>query len=142
MKFLTLNKMKKIVTLIFIVFAFVSITYGQNSGDNAAKVVFYRPRNISQSAIGFTIGSFVPDTVFLRLKNGCYHEVLIRDLREWQFVGGTFAITAFQNINIEAGKTYYIRCYIKFGVPDKGMFELTEENSALQSIKKLKQQKK
>ncbi len=134
--------MKKIATVIFFVVAIVTIAHGQNPGDSAAKVIFYRPKNISQGAMGFTIGSFVPDTVFALLKNGRYHEVLIRDIREWQFVGGTFAITAIQNINIESGKTYYIRCYIKFGVPDKGMFELTGEDTAVAAIKKLKQQKK
>jgi hypothetical protein len=87
----------------------------------------------------FIIGSSRPDTVFMKLKNASYFELPISDLREWDFIGGTLSISAKQKLTIEAGKTYYIHCFLKAAFPaDKGYFELVDEGTALKAMKELK----
>jgi hypothetical protein len=114
------------------------LAFGQQNESKEAKVVFYRTKRMAGSGAGFIIGSSKPDTVFIKLKNGTYHEVLIKDFREWEFTGGTLKITANQKLNIEPGKTYYIHCFLKTSFPaDKGCFELVDEQTALKDMKEL-----
>jgi hypothetical protein len=110
------------------------------SGSNGkeAKIVFYRPKRFAGSAVAFIVGSSKPDTVFIKLKNGTYHELTIRDFRDWEFVGGTMKITAYQKLTVEPGKTYYVRCYLKASFPsDKGCFDMVDEQSAKKDMSDL-----
>jgi len=84
------------------------------------------------------LGSSRPDTVFIKLKNGTYHELGINDFRDWEFVGGTLKITAYNKLTVKPGKTYYIRCYLKSFFPaDKGCFDLVDEQKAKKDMSSL-----
>ena len=127
--------MKKILVIFFVVLFSTSFAFSQEE----AKVVFYRPGKTRMAKAEFIIGAEVPDTVFYKLKNKSYYELIIKDIRDWEFVGGFYKITASQKIKIEADKTYYILCYIKMGFPtDKGLFKLMKEKTALSEMEKLK----
>src|SRR5688572_4574469 len=107
-----------------------------------AKVVFFRTKKFSASASDFIVGSPMPDTVFVKLRNVSYHELEIHDFREWDFVGGFFKITAHQKLAIEPGKTYYIQCLLLGGFPVQGGFSVVPEETALQEMKELKPMRK
>jgi len=118
-------------------------TVNDNKSANDAKVIFYRTKSFAGSGNAFIIGSNKPDTVFVKLKNGTYCEIKIKDFRDWEFIGGTLNISAYQKISIEQGKTYYIHCFLKASFPaDKGCFELVDEQTALNAMKDLKVYKK
>ena len=128
--------MKKACILFAIMISICQMSFGQQADLKTAKVIFYRSSRFAGGANKFIIGSSKPDTVFIKLKNGTYHEVLINDFREWNFVGGTLKLTAEQNLKIEAGKKYYIHCFLKAAFPaDKGCFELVDEQTALKEMK-------
>jgi hypothetical protein len=75
------------------------------NANNSAKVIFYRSKRFAGSAQDFIIGANIPDTVFIKLRNGTYHELLINDYRDWEFIGGTLSISASQKIKVEPQKT-------------------------------------
>lgn len=84
----------------------------------------------------------MPDTVFVKLRNGSYHELLIHDFRDWDFVGGFFKIAAHQKLAVEAGRTYYIQCLLLGGFPVQGGFEVVPEERPLQEMQELKPMQK
>ena len=130
--------MKKIYLLLILLVSSLFAS-AQQADTKESKVIFYRTPRFAGSAQRFIIGSPKPDTVFIQLKNATYHEVIIKDFRDWEFVGGTLKITANQKMKIEPGKTYYIHCFLKASFPaDKGCFELVEEQKALKEMKELK----
>lgn len=133
--------MKKLSLFLIILLGSTILTFGQQVDSKTSKVVFYRTKKLKMSSAKFIVGSPKPDTVFIKLNNSAYHELFIKDFREWKFVGGFYSLSANEKMKIEPGKTYYIHCYVKAAFPvDKGLFKIVDEYTALKDMKKLRKQ--
>lgn len=132
--------MKRLLVLLLLLFNIAESSFAQDA--TTAKIIFFRTKKFAASASEFIVGSPLPDTVFVQLKNGSYHELLVHDFRDWEFVGGFFSITAYRKLSVEPGKTYYIQCLLLGGFPVKAGFELVPEETALQEMAALKPMRK
>jgi hypothetical protein len=65
------------------------------------------------------------------LRNGRYDEFVTSDTRSWKFsagLGGTGQETT--TVDVQPGKTSYVRCSVKFGLMNKAIIEQVDEKTA------------
>lgn len=141
--------MKKVIFFSLVIMISGSL-YGQNQNESPdstkqnGKVYFMRSTGFSGSAQGYTV--FIDDIVVCKLNNKRYaiHEVARGTHRfSVQFAGKSSKEKAERiEINIEAGKTYYIQLVSQSGLLKNNLYcqEVTE-NSARTVLSNLKEDK-
>lgn len=127
------------VTIIAIVLLLSGSLYGQNQNDSSSansetgKVYFMRSTGFQGSAQGFTV--FIDDTIVCKLNNKRYsiHEIAPgKYLFSVQFAGKSSKEKAERiEINVEAGKTYYIQLIFQSGAFKNNLYcqEVTESSA-------------
>lgn len=106
-------------------------------------IYFYRPGRVYGSPNEIIIGTFIPDEVVVKLKNGQWYKVDYVYTGQRQFVNGIFSINEETlDLNLEPGKTYYIRGSILKGMGMQSQIELVDEATAREEMSGLKEQKK
>lgn len=133
--------MYKLIFLSAALFAFTAILGQDSSSTGTAKVYFMRSTGFQGSAQGFT--TFIDDRIVCKLNNKRYsvHEVE-PGLHQFsvQFAGKQSKEKAERiEINVEAGKTYYIQLIFQTGLIKNNLYcqEVTA-SSALTMLDKMK----
>lgn len=113
------------------------------SDDTPATIYFYRPSKVMGGPNKFIVGTFVPDEVIVLLKNGHWFKSYYRYTGQREFVHGFFTINENKlAVDIEPGKTYYIRCSAISKMFLTTEMELVDEVTGLREMSGLKEQKK
>jgi len=109
-----------------------------------ATFYFFRPKKFAGSSPEIIVGTVEPDEVILKLKNGSWYQTDYKNLGQRSFVAGVYAINPEPFIlDIEAGKTYYIRCtLLSSGFKMMAQLENVDEATAKSEMSDLKEQKK
>lgn len=141
--------MKKIIIPLFICILFndtaFSVTSDQdviisNSDTTKSTVIFYRQKKLSAAKTEFIVGTTVPDSVLIKLKNNSFHKFETSDCREWEFVGAIYKISDSFKLKLEPGKTYYVQCRLKESFPAvKAKFEIVNESTGKNAIIDMKE---
>jgi hypothetical protein len=115
---------------------------GQSTG-SPATIYFYRPGKIMGSTPRIIVGTVIPDEVIVELSNGHWFRSGYPNLGQREFVTGIYSINAGTlKMNIEPGKTYYIRCSIMKGLGLQSQLEVVDEATGKAEMEKLKEQVK
>jgi hypothetical protein len=113
------------------------------SSGTPAIIYFYRPSKIIGSSPEIIVGTFVPDEVIVDLRNGHWFRSEYKYTGEREFVTGIYAIKEEKlKVNIEPGKTYYIRCSIMKGMGLQSQLEMVDEGTGKKEMESLKEQVK
>jgi hypothetical protein len=113
------------------------------SSGTPAIIYFFRPSKIMGSSPDITVGTFVPDEVIVSLRNGHWYKSDYTYTGQREFVTGIYSIKEEKlNMNIEPGKTYYIRCSIMKGMGLQSQLEMVDEETAKKEMNGLKEQTK
>lgn len=108
-----------------------------------AIIYFYRPSKIMGSSPEIIVGTIVPDEVIVDLKNGRWFRSEYVYTGQRELVTGIYSINdAKLNVNIEPGKTYYIRCSIMKGLGLQSQLEVVDEETGKREMTSLKEQLK
>lgn len=111
-------------------------------GDGSATFYFYRPRKLASSSAKIIVGTAEPDEVVVKLKNGSWYRTDYTHIGERHFVAGVYVINPqFFIMNVEAGKTYYVKCtLLSKGFKIMAEMEMTDEEAAKAEMAGLKEQ--
>ena len=113
------------------------------SSGTPAIIYFYRPPKIIGSSPEIIVGTFVPDEVIVDLKNGRWYKSEYPHTGEREFVTGIYSLNEGKlKVNIEPGKTYYIRCSIMKGMGLQSQLEIVNEETGKNEMAGLKEQEK
>jgi hypothetical protein len=108
-----------------------------------ATIYFYRPSKIIGSSPEIIVGTFVPDEVIVTLRNGHWYRAEYPYAGPRELVNGIYSINEGKlNVNIEPGKTYYIRCSIMKGMGLQSQLEIVDEATGKKEMGSLKEQVK
>jgi hypothetical protein len=108
-----------------------------------ALIYFYRPGKIIGSSPAIIVGTFVPDEVIVDLRNGHWFHSEYIHTGQREFVTGIYSLNEGKlNVNIEPGKTYYIRCSIMKGLGLQSQLEIVTEETGKKEMSSLKEQLK
>jgi hypothetical protein len=109
----------------------------------SAIIYFYRPSKIMGSSPEIIVGTFVPDEVIVDLKNGRWYKSVYSHTGEREFVTGIYSLNEGKlKVNIEPGKTYYIRCSIMKGMGMQSQLEIVNDEIGKNDMAGLKEQEK
>jgi hypothetical protein len=113
------------------------------SSGTPAIIYFYRPSKIIGSSPEIIVGTFVPDEVIVDIKNGRWYKSEYLHTGEREFVTGIYSLNEGKlKVNIEPGKTYYIRCSIMKGMGLQSQLEIVNEETGKSEMAGLKEQEK
>jgi hypothetical protein len=114
-----------------------------SSGGTPAIIYFYRPAKIIGSSPDIIVGTLIPDEVIVKLRNGRWYRSEYTHIGTGEFVTGIYAITETKlKVNIEPGKTYYIRCSIMKGLGLQSQLEVVDDETGKKEMDSLKEQEK
>lgn len=106
-----------------------------------AIIYFFRPGKMAGSINDIIVGTYVPDEVIVNLKNARWYRSEYASTGPREFITGIFSISDKKlNVDIEPGKTYYIRCSIMKGFGMQSQLELVDEQTAKSEMNSLKEQ--
>lgn len=116
---------------------------GPSASDAPAIIYFYRPSKVFGSPNEIIIATIVPDEVIVDLSNGHWFKSDYIHTGQREFFTGIFSINEKPlKINIESGKTYYIRGSIIKGWGMQSQIELVDEVTGKKELSGLKEQEK
>lgn len=119
------------------------ISAAPTASGTPATIYLYRPSKIMGSSPDITVGTFVPDEVIVSLRNGHWFKSDYTYTGQREFVTGIYSIKEEKmSVNIEPGKTYYIRCSIMKGMGLQSQLEMVDEETAKKEMNGLKEQTK
>ena len=126
------SKVISLSILFCLIFAFDSIAQDYRAEEGKAKVVFYRKKKFSGSAIKFSIQD--SKRTYGDLKNGDVLEISVEP-GEHTFYSRVFREDVI-TLNVEEGKVYYVKTTIQIGLyAGRPKFEQVNEKTALKDIK-------
>ncbi len=85
----------------------------EHEDTNRIFIYIYRPNKLKGLAIHYELD--INDTTVAYIKNNTFKRVELKEAGEYQISAKTESINAIK-ANFEAGKSYYLRCTVKFGV--------------------------
>lgn len=107
-----------------------------------ATLYLYRPGKMVGSINEIIVGTFVPDEVIVNLRNNCWFRTEYPWIGQREFVHGIFSVGKEKlAMNLDPGKTYFIRCTIAKGFGMASRIEQVDEATAEKEMKGLKEQK-
>jgi hypothetical protein len=108
-----------------------------------ATIYFYRPSKIIGSSPEIIVGTLIPDEIIVDLKNGRWYKSEYPHIGQIEFVTGIYSVKEEKlKVNLESGKTYYIRCSIMKGMGLQSQLEIVTEETAKSEMASLKEQEK
>ena len=108
-----------------------------------AIIYFYRPGKFVGSSPEIIVGTFVPDEVIVKLRNNHWYKAEYFYTGQREFITGVYAINGAKlSVNIEGGKTYYIRCSLMKGMGVQSQLEIVNEETGRKEMTSLKQQER
>jgi hypothetical protein len=113
------------------------------SSGTPAIIYFYRPSKIIGSSPEIIVGTLIPDDVIVDLHNGHWFRSEYSYTGQREFVTGIYSLNEGKlNVNVEPGKTYYIRCSIMKGMGLQSQLEIVSEETGKNEMSALKEQEK
>jgi hypothetical protein len=113
------------------------------SSGTPAIIYFYRPSKLIGSSPEIIVGTFIPDEVIVKLRNGHWFKSEYTYTGQREFVTGIYSINEGKlKVDIEPGKTYYIRCSIIKGLGLQSQLEIVNEETGKKEMNSLKEQVK
>ena len=120
----------------------VNAVVNPSPSSTPAVIYFYRPGRFYGSPNEIIVGTFIPDEVIVKLRNGYWYKSDYFYTGQREFVTGIFSINEQKlNLNIEPGNTYYIRCSVMKGLGMQSQIELVDPETATIEMKGLKEQR-
>jgi hypothetical protein len=113
------------------------------SSGTPAIIYFYRPSKIIGSSPEIIVGTLIPDDVIVDLHNGHWFRSEYSYTGQREFVTGIYSLNEGKlSVNVEPGKTYYIRCSIMKGMGLQSQLEIVSEETGKNEMSGLKEQEK
>jgi hypothetical protein len=113
------------------------------SSGTPAIIYFYRPSKIIGSSPEIIVGTLIPDEVIVDLRNGHWYKSEYSYTGQRELVTGIYSINEGKlKVNIEPGKTYYIRCSIMKGMGLQSQLEIVDEETGKEEMNGLKEQER
>jgi hypothetical protein len=113
------------------------------SSGTPAIIYFYRPSKIIGSSPEIIVGTLIPDEVIVDLRNGHWYKSEYSYTGQRELVTGIYSINEGKlRVNIEPGKTYYIRCSIMKGMGLQSQLEIVDEETGKEEMNGLKEQER